>query len=166
MSKNAARRHLNPGQRSTVTAEYEEFYRKARKEAHTEAARQTTAKRDAQVAGAPLPADLPEAPKPPRCERESREKAAKATGASGRGVQQAKDVKRNAPDLHEKSSPVTSPSTLRTSPNAAYSSRSSSTPKAAFSTAGIGTRRASWLESRPPSPPTTGWTPAVRAGRG
>jgi protein gp37 len=43
----------------------------------------------------------PEPRHQPRRERESRERAAKVVGGSGRGVQQAKTVKRDAPDLYE-----------------------------------------------------------------
>lgn len=112
MSENIARRHLNPGQRN-AGLEYEEFYAKAAKTAQRH--------HGGTAPGQPketLPADLPEVSRPltagqraalalekgqeNRHARESREKAAKVTGGSGRGVQQAKAVKRDAPDLYKK----------------------------------------------------------------
>ena len=86
VSVNIERRHLNPGQRAMLALDYEAAYAEAAK------LNQGT-RTDLQPN---FPADLRESS--PR-ERESAERAAKAVGASGRGVQQAKAVQRDTPDL-------------------------------------------------------------------
>jgi protein gp37/ParB-like chromosome segregation protein Spo0J len=106
VSKNMARRQLNPGQRALMALEYERYYAEAAKEAQRAAARSTTEKVNAQVTGSTLMADLPSADvwiePQAREERTSRERAAKVVGSSGRAVQQAKAVVRDAPDLAAK----------------------------------------------------------------
>lgn len=122
VSKNIERRQLNPGQRAAMALEYERFYAEAAK---TEQGQRGVAKPHGESVS--VPADLPEShhfesslltqgqraaataqfsdrngSPTSRRGRESREKAAKVTGASGRGVQQAKAVHRDAPDLYEK----------------------------------------------------------------
>lgn len=119
VSANVERRHLDKGQRAFLALDYEAAYAKAAKLA--EAARKSTSISSEPATNTKVtPADLPESPSPtptapattrgsavpsstpsPR-ERESRERAAKAVGASGRGVQQAKAVQRDTPDLAEK----------------------------------------------------------------
>lgn len=92
VSKNAARRHLNPGQKAFVALKYEEMY------AATAARQKVVTKGGhARDSAQTVVADLPSAE-----ERKSRERAAKVVGSSGRAVQQAKAVQRDAPDLAEK----------------------------------------------------------------
>jgi len=118
LSLNVERRHLNAGQRNFLALDYEAAIAEAIKDAET--ARKINAPSNQHTAnGSATPADLPEsfpaakdrrverpaadpAIQPSRRERESRERAAKAVGASGRGVQQAKAVQRDTPDLAEK----------------------------------------------------------------
>lgn len=106
VSMNMARRQLNQGQRALMALEYERYYAAAAKEVQRAAARSTTEKVNAQVAGPTLMADLPSenvwVEPQGREERTSRDRAAKAVGASGRAVQQAKAVVRDAPDLAAK----------------------------------------------------------------
>lgn len=105
VSKNMARRQLNPSQKAYMALEYQRYYESAAKEAQRESGRQTAEKVNAQVTKATVVADPPQ----PNVdshrvteERKSRERAARITGASGRLVQQAKAVQRDAPDLAEK----------------------------------------------------------------
>ncbi|MGW7688898.1 DUF5131 family protein [Streptomyces asiaticus] len=99
VSKNMARRQLNPGQRALMALEYERFYAEATKRGRPigDASSSPVAERKT------IPADLREFPSAaPTCDRRQREtvaKAAKVVGASGRAVQQAKAVQRDAPDL-------------------------------------------------------------------
>ncbi|MEU1309451.1 DUF5131 family protein [Streptomyces cinnamoneus] len=106
VSKNMARRQLNPGQKALMALEYEQRYVEAAKSAQREAGRQTAEKVNAQVTGSTLVADLPPqnvwVEPPARDVRKSRERAAQVVGASGRAVQQAKAVVRDAPDLAAK----------------------------------------------------------------
>jgi protein gp37 len=85
VSKNMARRQLNPGQRALMALEYERFYAEA-----------TKVGRPAREANSPAEtsADLHS-----QYERKSATRAAKAVGASGRSVAQAKAVQRDTPDL-------------------------------------------------------------------
>jgi len=96
VSKNIARRHLNPSQRNAIGLEYEQFYAKAAKE--------TQGRRSDLRPFNDFVADLPQSRSTTEqaIARKSREKAAKISGGSGRGVQQAKAVKRDAPDLYKK----------------------------------------------------------------
>lgn len=105
VSKNMARRQLNPGQRALMALEYERFYTASAKEAQRDGGRQTAEKVNGQVAASTVVADLRQAGEwiePNARERKSSERAAKAVGASGRAVQQAKAVVRDAPDLAAK----------------------------------------------------------------
>lgn len=81
VSENVKRRHLNAGQLSMLALDYEKAIA-----AETDRAR----------------SKLSAADRPPKEARSSRAKAAKAVGASGRGVQRAKAVQRDAPDLADK----------------------------------------------------------------
>ncbi|MEU1497342.1 DUF5131 family protein [Streptomyces sp. NPDC005732] len=107
VSKNMARRQLNPGQRALMALEYERYYAEAAKE--VEAARKlaqgnATKVRDTErnATMADLPSQGVRVEPMAREERTSRERAAKVVGASGRAVQQAKAVARDAPDLAAK----------------------------------------------------------------
>jgi len=117
VSKNLARRQLNPGQKAVMAQEYERYYAEAVKETEAErkssiggplAIAQNGAKGNATVAD--LPQSTPEMSHsfsgPSYTAQssglKSRERAAQVTGASGRAVQQAKAVQRDAPDLYEK----------------------------------------------------------------
>ena len=110
VSKNMARRQLNPGQRALMALEYERFYSAAAKVA--EETRKAAAVGDLNGHHSNSPstrtvADLPPRNAQPdfsgnRNERKSREQAARVVGASGRAVQQAKAVQRDAPDLATK----------------------------------------------------------------
>src|SRR5690606_4654378 len=93
VSKNLARRHLNPGQRAMVALKYEEAIRATVRRGRPlgDSARSTTTERTE------IEADLPHIREP-----QVRDRAAKVVGASGRAVQQAKAVERDAPDLAEK----------------------------------------------------------------
>jgi protein gp37 len=90
VSKNAARRHLNPGQKAFVALKYEEMYAATTKSGYPEG-------RDRTRSDAEIVADRPSGE-----DRKAREKAAGVVGASGRLVQRAKAVQRDAPDLAEK----------------------------------------------------------------
>jgi protein gp37 len=96
VSKNMARRQLNPGQRALMALEYERFYSEATKVGRpigNPAQLEVTESKE-------IVADL--RPFPEARERKSSERAAKVVGASGRAVQQAKAVQRDAPDLAAK----------------------------------------------------------------
>lgn len=100
ISVNVERRHLDAGQRSFLALDYEAAYAEAAKRGRPIGDNGTTVSNK-------TPADLRELTSQPiapqsRRDRESSARAAKATGASGRGVQQAKAVQRDAPDLAEK----------------------------------------------------------------
>jgi len=107
VSKNLARRQLNAGQKSAMAVEYERFHEAATKAAETQRKILSPRNQWATESSATV-ADLPQShypeysPNPEGEERKSRERAAKITGASGRGVQQAKAVLRDAPDLYQK----------------------------------------------------------------
>lgn len=88
VSKNLARRHMNPGQRAMAALEYEKAYSMATTRGYPKGLDRTRSDSEKM-------ADLPSQ------EATSRERAAKAVGASGRAVQQAKAVQRDAPDLAE-----------------------------------------------------------------
>lgn len=93
VSKNMARRQLNPGQRALMALEYERFYGEA-----TKAGRPIGDNVQQVIAGSEkIGADLRQFRAP-----RAADKAAKAVGASGRAVQQAKAVQRDAPDLAAK----------------------------------------------------------------
>ena len=105
VSANVERRHLDAGQRSFLALDYEAAYAEVAKAAQAEVARRTAEKVNAQVTGSSFVADRPQttphpisAPIRPE-DRKSRERAAKVVGASGRGVQRAKAVQRDSPDL-------------------------------------------------------------------
>jgi protein gp37/ParB-like chromosome segregation protein Spo0J len=108
VSKNLARRQLNPGQKAMAALEYEERYKEAIKS--EEAKRKASAGGPGAAAkranGTSTLADLRESGEwvEPQARREqwSSERAAKAVGTSGRAVQQAKAVVRDAPDLAAK----------------------------------------------------------------
>ncbi|MFF0166750.1 DUF5131 family protein [Streptomyces prasinus] len=105
VSKNMARRQLNPGQRALMALEYERYYAEAAKKA--EAARKLTNPSNQHVTqSSATRADLRTAEEwvEPQARRQQRsdERAAKVVGASGRAVQQAKAVARDAPDLAAK----------------------------------------------------------------
>jgi protein gp37/ParB-like chromosome segregation protein Spo0J len=101
VSKNMARRQLNPGQRALMALEYERYYSAAQPKG-----RPPEERPKATPASEGMRADLPaqnEWVEPmAREDRRSRERAAKTVGASGRAVQQAKAVVRDAPDLAAK----------------------------------------------------------------
>lgn len=98
LSKNMARRQLNPSQKAAMAVEYEKAYAAATKVGRP-IGNATTPESNKIVAGPPqFPAPAPR----PVEERKSRDRAARVTGASGRLVQQAKAVQRDAPDLYEK----------------------------------------------------------------
>jgi protein gp37/ParB-like chromosome segregation protein Spo0J len=79
VSANVERRHLDAGQRAFLALEYEAAYAAATKN------------------GRPItPSEKKVADRPPA---KSRDRAARVTGASGRGVQRAKALQRDAPDL-------------------------------------------------------------------
>lgn len=100
VSANVHRRHLDAGQLAFLGADYERFYAAAARTA--EAQRKSTAVGDrnshhGDSASTRTVADLPQSQR----DRKSRERAARAVGASGRGIQQAKALERDAPDLAE-----------------------------------------------------------------
>ncbi|MDJ0342211.1 DUF5131 family protein [Streptomyces sp. H10-C2] len=104
VSKNLARRQMNPGQKALMALEYERFYSEATKVGRPIG----NASRPQVTVSETIPADLPEFGKgsetvrPDSYMRESRERAARVVGASGRAVQQAKAVQRDTPDLAAK----------------------------------------------------------------
>ncbi len=108
VSKNMARRHLNPGQRAMVALAYEGAIAAAAAigrpigstSNRSPTATNVVTPREKTVAD--LPPFQPPAQPAAAAERKSREQAARVTGASGRAVQQAKAVQRDAPDLAEK----------------------------------------------------------------
>ena len=108
VSLNVERRHLDAGSRAFLALDYEAAYAEAAKATQAENARRTAERVNAQVTRPANVADLPHSPPPPGPvsprpeDRKSRERAAKAVGASGRGVQQAKAVQRDRPDLADK----------------------------------------------------------------
>lgn len=98
VSKNLARRQMNPGQRAMAALEYERLYAEAVRT--EESVRKTTPPH--RHASQNTSADLHLSNMQPQYERKSASKAAKAVGASGRAVAQAKAVAREAPDLANK----------------------------------------------------------------
>lgn len=98
VSKNMARRQLNPGQRALMALEYERFYGEATKLGRPVGDNSTTdgekKSPDPDSFWTPEPFD--------KNERKSAAKAARAVGASRSAVAQAKAVQRDAPDLAEK----------------------------------------------------------------
>lgn len=91
VAANVERRHLDAGQRAFLALEYETAYAAAAKV--TEITRKIDTPSNQHTAnGSATRADRPES-------NRSRERAAKATGASGRGVQRAKALQRDAPDI-------------------------------------------------------------------
>jgi protein gp37/ParB-like chromosome segregation protein Spo0J len=108
VAANVERRHLSSGQRNLLALDLEAAFAEAAKQVQAENARRTAEKMNAQVTAPSNVADLPHSTKPPTApaakpeDRKSRERAAKAVGASGRGVQQAKAVQRDRPDLADK----------------------------------------------------------------
>jgi hypothetical protein len=95
VSKNLARRQLNPGQKAFCALDYKERYAKAIQE--QEQARKVTNPANQHTQSGATPADRQES----RYERESATRAAKITGSSGRSVARATAIKRDAPDLAE-----------------------------------------------------------------
>src|SRR5690606_26742948 len=97
VSKNLARRHLNPGQRAMVALEYEKAIAAAAKRGRPigDSGQSTNTNREEKSP------DLDSFPVG-RNERKSTAKAAHAVGASRSAVAQAKAVQRDAPDLAEK----------------------------------------------------------------
>lgn len=97
VSKNLARRQLNPGQRALMALEYDRFYSEA-----TKVGRPIGNAAHAQVAESEKTTpDLESFPRT-RNERTSAAKAAAVVGASRSAVAQAKAVQRDAPDLAAK----------------------------------------------------------------
>lgn len=103
VSENLRRRHLNTGQLAFLALEVERHYAELAKRRKAEAARRATEAREAAatktlVKGSTVGADLrqPESRAPRAADH-----AAKSVGTSGRAVQQAKAVRRDAPDLAE-----------------------------------------------------------------
>jgi protein gp37/ParB-like chromosome segregation protein Spo0J len=89
VSRNIARRHLNPGQVAVLALDYEAAYVGATREAEVQRKIQQSGQvQTCDTTGA----DLPRAPR-------STDRAARAVGAAGRTVRQAKAVQKNAPDL-------------------------------------------------------------------
>lgn len=97
VSKNMARRQLNPGQRALMALEYERYYAAATKMGRPigDASNSPVAQREITTP------DL-ESFTPSRNERTSAAKAATVVGASRSAVAQAKAVQRDAPDLAQK----------------------------------------------------------------
>lgn len=102
VSKNLARRQLNPGQQAFMAVEYKRFYAAANPPGRPigDSSHRTITESET------IPADRREL-RPinavaDRRQRESSERAAKVVGASGRSVQRAIAVQRDAPDLAEK----------------------------------------------------------------
>jgi len=94
LDANLRRRHLNPGQRAVLALSYEDHYAQAVRSA--EFARKLATPGNQPVAdGNATEGDPPQSHRGPQ----SRDHAARATGASGYGVQQAKALERDAPDL-------------------------------------------------------------------
>lgn len=114
VSKNMARRHLNPGQRAMVALAYEKAFAATTKAGRPLGGSGPAAEPPMRTAteSNKSPADLREYPSATsvgqravtalKHDRESATKAAKAVGASPRAVQQAKAVQRDAPDLADK----------------------------------------------------------------
>jgi protein gp37/ParB-like chromosome segregation protein Spo0J len=104
VSENLRRRHLNQGQLAFLALRVHEHYADLAKARQIGAADRAREQREVsatnpQVKSPMVPADLRE-PGPKRV-REATHQAAKTVGASGRAVQQAKAVRRDAPDLAE-----------------------------------------------------------------
>ena len=102
VSKNMARRQLNPGQRALMALEYERFYGEATSAGRPIGYTAQSVKADSEVIVADLPPVTVQPGAASPVERKSRERAARVVGASGRAVQQAKAVQRDAPDLAAK----------------------------------------------------------------
>lgn len=102
VSKNMARRQLNPGQRALMALEYERFYGEATNAGRPIGYTTRPVNADSEVIVADLPPANARPELAPPVERKSRERAARVVGASGRAVQQAKAVQRDAPDLAAK----------------------------------------------------------------
>jgi protein gp37/ParB-like chromosome segregation protein Spo0J len=109
VSKNMARRQLNPGQRALMALEYERHYAESIRAAESERKAEAVGNQNSHhgnSASSRTVADLPPqnvwVEPQARDQRKSRERAAKVVGASGRAVQQAKAVQRDAPDLADK----------------------------------------------------------------
>ena len=107
VSKNMARRQLNPGQRALMALEYERHYAAAQPKGApvgngNASQRQSAMSRSAETTCADLRTAGEWVEPQARREQRSDERAAKVVGASGRAVQQAKAVVRDAPDLAAK----------------------------------------------------------------
>lgn len=112
VSLNVERRHLDAGARAFLALDYEAAYAEAAGAAEAERKASAIGDRNghhANSASTRTVADLPQSPQPSASApirhpeaKKSRERAAKAVGASGRGVQQAKAVQRDRPDLADK----------------------------------------------------------------
>lgn len=96
VSENLQRRHLDAGQRAFLALEVEGHFAELAKRRQAEAAKRDRTLPTSSPFAAEVVADLRQAPER---ERKSSEQAAKTVGASGRGVQQAKAVQRDAPEL-------------------------------------------------------------------
>lgn len=94
VSKNLARRQLNPGQRAFCALEYQRYYAEATKSGRPIGDGATLTVTDSEIS----PADRQES----KYERESTTRAAQITGSSGRSVARAKAIARDAPDLADK----------------------------------------------------------------
>ena len=101
VSANVERRHLDAGQRSFLALDYEAAYAAVTKVGRPAAVAPVTGDGEIRADRPEFPAHPPVPPRPMPEERRSRERAAKAVGASGRGVQRAKAVQRDTPDLAE-----------------------------------------------------------------
>ena len=106
VSKNMARRHLNPSQRAMIALAYRSAFADAAKV--REAERKSMAPVNGFTELGTTPPDREESPQvgsgaaPNRLERESIAMAAKVVGASRTSVARAQAVQRDAPDLAEK----------------------------------------------------------------
>jgi len=110
VSLNVERRHLDAGQKAFLALDYEVAYadaaraeeakRRLNAPSNQHSASSSAASADRRTPPPPPPFD--NRPMPPVRDRRSDERAAKVTGASGRGVQRAKAVQRDAPDLADK----------------------------------------------------------------
>lgn len=95
VSKNMARRQLNPGQRALMALEYERYYAEAMKPGRPIGDSSNSLVAQSEKTSADLHSQTPSAPT--AYERKTATRAAQVVGASGRSVAQAKAVQRPAP---------------------------------------------------------------------